>query len=126
MKPIRRLVAIPFAVVLYGCTTAAPASSPGYARHVVTAGEISNSTATNAFDLIRRLRPRWLKPRGQVSLGRQVSVVVYVNGRPAGGTGILADISIESVRELRYLTGSEATQRFGTDHGEGAILVTLR
>jgi hypothetical protein len=110
-----------------GCAAAAPgASSPGGNRELITEGDIEQSTATNALDLVQRVRPQWLRSRGQMSIQRPVEVVVYVNGHPSGGARSLADVHIQSIREIRFLSAVEATQRFGTDHGAGAILVSLR
>jgi hypothetical protein len=109
-----------------GCAPVSASPASGGSRHLIPEEEIAASTATNALDLVRRARPHWLRSRGQVSYQMQPELVVYVNGRPSGGAEALADFTLESIRELRYLSATEATQRFGTDHGAGAILVTLR
>jgi hypothetical protein len=40
-----------------------------------------------------------------------------------GGPGTLAQIPITDVKEIQYLNGPDATQRYGTGHGSGAIIV---
>jgi hypothetical protein len=43
-----------------------------------------------------------------------------------GGPGALQQINASAIESISYRDGSTATQRFGTDHGNGAILVTSR
>ncbi len=73
------------------------------------------------MDVIRRLRPSWLRQRTSGD-----DAVVYVENLRRGGTNVLRNIAVEQLWELRYLDGSNATTRFGTGHRGGAILVTLR
>ena len=50
-------------------------------------------------------------------------VVVYVDNTRMGGPATLAQIPITDVKEIQYLNGTDATQRYGTGHGSGAIIV---
>ena len=81
----------------------------------------------NAYDLVKRLRPNWLSFRGPSSINLPTpEVMVYVNGVQRGGPDMLKDLQRTGLREIRHLRGTEATQRFGTGHENGAILVTIR
>lgn len=127
MFPTKSTVLILWLMTAGGCAAASQgSSSPGGSRQLISEPEIEQSTATNAFDLVRRIRPQWLRSRGQMSIERPSDVVVYVNGHPHGGSGALNDVHIQSIRQIQFLSAVEATQRFGTDHARGAILVTLR
>lgn len=95
-------------------------------RDVITEEELANLDVQNALDAVRRLRPSFLQTHGgqstSVTLGPQ-DVVVYVDNTRMGGPSALAQIPIHEVKEIQYLNGTDATQRFGTGHGSGAIIV---
>jgi len=78
------------------------------------------------MDAIRRLRPDWLRVRGATSTASGASIVVYVDGIRVGGTEALGSMSIEGVVELRRLSPTDATTRWGTGHSAGAIEVIRR
>jgi hypothetical protein len=124
MPPIRaaRLLLLPLA--LGACATASTGTRPSGSRDVITADEIHAASQMNAFDLIQALRPRWLRLRGRSSIVRPEFVKVYRDGAYVGSPAALNQISIREISRIRFLNGTEATQRFGTDHGSGAIMVT--
>ena len=110
--------------------SAGAGSTPGAARRggsVITQVELQESSASNALDAVQRLRPNFLASRGQSTInGNDQGVVVYANGQRLGGTDSLRDIPIGDVKQIEYLNSADATQRFGTGHGHGAILVTRK
>jgi hypothetical protein len=108
---------------------------------VITAQEIAAATgASTAYDVVRQLRSSWLVERGirgtggATAPGAEVSspsdgpagVVVYRDGTRVGGFSELQNIPVESIQEIRWMDGRDATQRFGTGHGAGAIEVITR
>jgi hypothetical protein len=95
---------------------------------VISMQEIEASTdAHDAYELVKRLRPLWLTMRGVGSINLPVAeLAVYVNGVRLGGPDALRDIPRTDIAEMRFLRGTDATQRFGTGHENGAILVTSR
>jgi hypothetical protein len=95
---------------------------------VISMQEIEASTdAHDAYELVKRLRPLWLTMRGVGSINLPVAeLAVYVNGVRMGGPDALRDIPRTDIAEMRFLRGTDATQRFGTGHENGAILVTSR
>ena len=92
----------------------------------ITAEELATLDVQNALQAVQRLRPRFLQTHGggstSITRGPQ-DVVVYVDQTRMGGPRALADIPITEVKEIQYLSGPDATQRFGTGHGSGAIIV---
>ena len=90
--------------------------------------EIRGAQVATAYQLVARLRPEWLRGRGRVSVRDPTAgaVVVYLNGMRQGGARALDAIVAETVLEMEYLNGQEATTRFGTGHGGGVILVRRR
>ena len=83
--------------------------------------------AQTAFEIVKRLRPNWLNVRGPSSINLPTpDVVIYVNGVRRGGPDTLKDLPITGLNEIRHLRGTEATQRFGLGHENGAILVSFK
>jgi hypothetical protein len=92
-------------------------------RSLITREQILSRHVTTAYDAVRSLRGNWLVERGKSSLNRPVDIQVYVDGVRVGGVAMLKDIATESVQSMRFFSGIEATTRWGTDHGRGAIFV---
>ena len=103
-------------------------TAPYYAREVITADELTASTATDLYEAMRLLRPTWLRSRGPLSLHGSVSAlpIVYVDGHRMGDVSWLVSIPALSVAEARFLSSSDATTRWGTGHASGAILVVTK
>ena len=93
-------------------------------RSVITEQEIAASKANDAYGVVRALRPNWLLPATGASSRDEVQV--YVEGSKAGSTAVLQRYDANTIRELRWLNGSDATTRYGTGNGSGAILVFLK
>lgn len=93
-------------------------------RDVITQQEIDASNANDGYAVVRALRPHWLLP---APMGSTTQVVqVYVDGGKVGSAGVLQRYNVRSIREIRWLNGVDATTRFGTGNGAGAILVFLK
>jgi hypothetical protein len=115
--------------------TAAPAATapataeaprPRRNRNEITRADMQEKNATNVYDGIRMIRASWLRASRSMSSSTQQNpvVAVYRDGSLAGGTGILRDMSVESISKVEYFEPHEAVQRFGTQAAGGAILVT--
>jgi hypothetical protein len=96
--------------------------------NLITADEISRISVMNAYDAVKRLRPQFLTPHGAVSLTdpRANIPVVYLDGMRYGDASALAGIDAAGIAAIRYISGPEAQQRFGTNNLAGAILVTTK
>jgi hypothetical protein len=53
-------------------------------------------------------------------------VKVYLDGSLMGGLDQLKAISVRSIASIRFLDGLEASNRWGLNHGMGAIVVSTR
>ncbi len=97
-------------------------------RYVITAEEISATSANNAYEAIQLLRPNLLNRdvRRSIDMYSTAGVVVYVQGVKYGDKESLKTISALEIAEIRYLPKSEATMRFGSDHAGGAFLIELK
>lgn len=131
------LVAALVIVTVPGCASSSGGSSgasqqstsgsrPSRSRDRITADELATIDVQNALQAVQRLRPNFLQNRGgaasSLTQGPQ-DVVVYVDQTRMGGPSTLAQINIADVKEIQWLNGTDATQRFGTGHGSGAIIV---
>lgn len=118
--------ALGVAILALGCATGTPRRGSGYDRARIGPDEIDDATAHVAWDLVRQLRPQWLTGRGVDSFRQPSEVVVYVDNQRTGGPAMLQQLSITVIHEITYLDAITATQRFGTGHASGAILVATR
>jgi hypothetical protein len=112
-------------------TTRAEAKSPPKLRrdpNLISQAEIAaTQDIQTAYDLVKRLRPNWFTIRGPSSINLPTAaVVVYVNEVKRGGADTLRDLPLTGLKEIRHMSGADASQRFGMGHENGAILVTLR
>jgi hypothetical protein len=97
-------------VCLAGC-----ASGPGreYARsdaNLITPDEIAASNASNLYDLVHRLRPRWLQVRAARTFDmREGEIVVYQGQTYLGHLDALRQMNIDAAYAMRYLDGATAS-----------------
>lgn len=142
-KMTQGLLALVFATLVVGV--------PLYGQrktNVLTAEEIvrANLTASNAYDVVEQLRPRWFAVRGLARLPspppnspmsqgtaagtpaeglKSVGVRVWLNEHNAGDADYLKTIPAERIQEMRWYSPNEAGSRFGpTD--DSAIEVVLK
>ncbi|CAN5772690.1 hypothetical protein BH23GEM3_BH23GEM3_03830 [soil metagenome] len=94
--------------------------------NVLTTAQIQESTASNAYDAVRALRPRWLQKRGSQSILLQEDIVVYYDNVRLGAPESLRSIPATGILRMQFIDATSATQRWGTGHSHGAILVTTR
>jgi outer membrane cobalamin receptor len=96
-------------------------------REVISRAQIETMNATDAYDVVQRIRPEFLRQRGASSIqGGSQLAVVYVDGVRRGGPEALRQLRATEVEEIRFVSGTDATTRYGTDHGGGAIEVRSR
>lgn len=121
----RLLVAsLALALGLTGCASSGGGGGTGAPRgsaNRIILEELEPVQQLDAYDAVRRLRPMWLRARG----GAAPQVLVDGNRQP-GGLDALRSIRSSEIQEMRYLSASDATTRFGTGFDGGAILVTTR
>jgi hypothetical protein len=138
MQDSRRILATAMLAVAIGCASgggsAGTASAARQNPNLISAEEIADASSSNAYDLIQRLRPNYLRTRGAVhgtpngttNKIEYVDLVVYLNENRLGGTDQLRQISTSDIREIRYFSASEATTKWGTGHSAGAIQILSR
>lgn len=128
----RSIIGFVLCLMISGCGSGpAPSSGLGYRnRTILTLEEIrgSRTSESNAFELIQKMRPEYLRSRGSSSLrdATPATAVVYVDDIRYGELDALRTMSADQVFQIQYLSASDATTRFGTDHLGGAILITTK
>ncbi len=115
-------------LAVLACARTARTDAPALSRHVLLGDEIQAAGVSTAYQAVARLRPEWLHRRGQISVRDRSAgaVVVYLNGLRQGGVNVLDAVAAATVVQMEYLSGQDATTRFGTGHGGGVILLTVR
>jgi hypothetical protein len=103
--------------------------------NILTADEIEHAklVASNAYEVVEMLRPRWLTSRELARLPgsasdplKGVSVRIYLNDHNAGDVDYLRTIPAEQILEMRWYGQNEAASRFGPTSGDAAIEITLK
>lgn len=94
------------------------ATTPRQRPDMLTAQEVAHYA--NALEAIRTLRGQWLSRQSHL----RRSPGVFVDGSLTPGLNTLAQYPADKIKEIRFLPGIEASTRFGSEHGAGAILVT--
>ena len=121
---MKRLFIIPVTIAVTACAagTGAKSSAPTD-RSLLTRDDIQRSGVVEAYTAVQTLRPHWLVKRGTTSINQNESIKIYLDGSLMGGPEHLRQISANSIDSIRYMNGLDATQRYGLDHGQGAVLV---
>lgn len=129
----RRVLATVMTVLAACASGGGGASAAKQNPNLISTEEIVASSASNAYEVIQRLRPSFLRTRGAVhgtpgatNAMEMVDLVVYLNENRLGGSDQLRQISTNDIREIRYFNSSEATTKWGTGHSAGAIQVVSR
>jgi hypothetical protein len=135
MMNSQHLYVVAVAVIL-GCATGASGTSRPAAgsrsSNVLAAEQIAafGVEGRSAYDLVARLRPKWLVVRGVQSLvGPSDSTefaLVMVDDHPVGRIGALRDIQAYQVADMRYYDIGEAGGKFGARGASGVIEVRLK
>jgi len=97
-------------------------------RDVITAAEIAEAGALNAYEAVERLRRRWLTPHGATLLEEptQQFPMVFVDHVEFGELDSLRSIRVAEIREIRFIDGRDAVSRYGMEYGAGIIMVITR
>lgn len=103
---------------------AAPAAPrPRASASTITNGEILEARLPDAYAIVQRLRPNWLRRRGQDVPRAAQDVMVYFDATPRGYAPALRNIRAANIYEIRYLDPLAAKARFGPGHDHGVIIV---
>jgi len=122
------LVTLVAAGTLWGC--ASTKSTTGQNSDLLTREEIMSTGATNLFDVVNRLRPRWLQIRTVSSFNLSDEIVVFQNDMNLGGPEALRQLQPELAYEIRWMDGIRASSTLpglmSGRHIQGAIIISTR
>lgn len=112
-----------------GCATSASTEGARSNSNIITAEEIEAAQVSNLYDLVQRLRPRWLDVRSQRSFSATTEIVVYQGQTFLGGLEVLRELDKHAAHTLQYLDSIRASATLpGLGHRqvEGAIVINPR
>ncbi len=114
------------AIGLAGCASGGGSSSrpAGASSTRIVKAELDQLGPMSAQQAIERLRPRWLQSRAGITGG--AGPVLYVDGARRSSITDLSGMRLSDIQEMQYMSSSDATNRFGTGHTGGAIMVSTR
>jgi CheY-like chemotaxis protein len=112
-------------------------------RRHITAEELAEQVGQNGYEVVEKLRPDWFRrAERRISLdqGRSAEMggmytdvstiplrlTVFVDQTEMGGVEELRRLRNDEIREIEYLTGSDAQQRYGARFSAGIIHVILK
>jgi len=123
---MRKPTALALAALLFTACAAGQSGSPRINPDRISRVEIEEAGPSSAYDLIQKLRPIWLRKRGNTSFTQDTDLWVYVDGTRLGERDSLRGVRTENLESLEFMDARRATNRFGPGHMNGAILLTTR
>ncbi|HEY1952178.1 MAG TPA: hypothetical protein VGG76_05180 [Gemmatimonadaceae bacterium] len=127
---VKRSFSILLAAATMACATSGAGAGSAARRDstLLTADEIAASHETNAYDVVQKTRPLFLKTRGRTSINSGASeyATVFVDGQFYGDLNTLKNIVSSQIKDIRYFNGPDAVTRFGMQYGSGVINVETR
>ena len=130
---MRRSMRIAFAALvaaLAACApraTASPDGRPAQRRNenMLYAEEIAGARASDAYEAILSLRPRFLAARAMPNMHGGYGVRIVVDGLTVPEDG-LRSVRAEEIVYVRYLSAPEATTYWGTGFNTPVVYVLTR
>ncbi len=128
MRCILRIALL--AVLAGGCASggAERNGAPAPDRNHITTEEIRSVSARDAYELVQRLRPDWLRPPLGRSARFDTVIGVYYDSSRLGDVQSLRSIEAAGITSIRFLDAAQARglPGQGTQHMAGAIVVSTR
>jgi hypothetical protein len=129
----KRLYFSALLVAAIACASGSSASDPGTTvgagrnADIISAAELSDPAIASgdALEAVQRLRPRFLMTRGAISakVAQAGTTHVSVDGGPLLTVDALSRLRPSQIAEIRYLSASDAAQRFGTNAASGGVIL---
>lgn len=123
-----RALSLALALVAGSCVSgpAAGGGDPSSNPDEITRDEIDRGQWSNAYELVRNLRPNWIRTRGPDSFENPGQVQVYVDGTRLGEVDLLRTLPTHAMDRLQWIDPVSAAGRWGLNHGHGVIYITYR
>lgn len=118
-------------LLLFGCSRSPSVNPLGSSNpDVISDDEIVavSSSASTAYDIVKKLRGNWFSYRGKTSLLGTSSAdpTVYVDDQAYGPISSLRTIPASQVTQMRIYRSWEATTKYGTGNMGGVIAVATK
>lgn len=118
-------------LVLLFAVSACASSGDGtrYRSDEISREEILSVDVTDLYDVVNRLRPRWItaeRRAGDRSFGLSTGVVVFQNQTLLGDVDVLRQWSPSAAYKLEWMDGATAAASLpglGASHVAGAIII---
>ncbi len=115
---------------LSACASTSRGSGDDSRPDLLTREQIMETGAINLYDVVNRLRPRWLQVRTTRSFNMETEIVVFQNEMQLGGLEALRQMDPELAFEIEWMDGGKATALLpglmSGRHVVGAIIVRTR
>lgn len=133
-KPANMMIVVGILCAVAACASGGAATSGGRASpNRITHDEVAASNASNAYELISRLRPNWLREPATASVSggviRSQTILVYVNRQRQDDLDALKSISVDAIDSAEWVDASRVqTVLSDVPSGSyaGAILIKTR
>jgi hypothetical protein len=97
-------------------------------RSVITAPELKATRAAHVYEAVERLHPEYLRTRGPSTMMNTTAMgpAVFVDRMLIGGIEVLADMPLNDVQRIRFVSAWDATTTYGEGYSNGVIEITTR
>lgn len=124
-RPLRTLPILLLLALLAGCGGNAAGAS-GTRSDMIVLADVNAGSFANVFDLLQAMKPNWLRARSPNSFQSPGYVQVYLDDVRLGGVENLRSIATQGVQYIRWYDPITASSRWGLNHEQGAIVVSMR
>ncbi len=119
--------------VVLGCSPAVElhdGPAPARSHRPITVADVRNPSIETAYDAVKQLRPTWLRTTRWLRHDPAATIddpypTVYIQSLRCGGIECLDTVPIGMIKDIRFLSVSDATTKWGRGHLSGVIHVTL-
>jgi hypothetical protein len=126
MMMVRWMSAVCLVVAVQACSSGTARRQRAPDLSAISQAELDAAPYSSAFEVVQALRPNWLRIKGATTLRTVEYIRVYLDGSLLGAPDQLRNVTKRSIASIRFMDGVAATQRWGLDHGQGAIVVSTR
>jgi hypothetical protein len=126
---IRKLFMFVMLVAAVGCSARGGGQATTTSQNELTSDQIRASGGVDAWEVIQRTRPLWLRTRSASSVNAPNTVLVYQNDTRLGGIDALRGYPLDAIVKITYLSASEAANKLpgtGSTVVDGAIVIHTR